>query len=251
MKPQGNALPKIYSITRKAPMIAFIRSFIRLTPLLLLSACVTLPRPGVDYKPGAVVETLSAAVSVSLHTVDSGMSGQGFLVYRRPDQLHLVILSPFGTTFMEAFAQGERITLVYPSSSIAYSGPVSDMPEKNGMQGWSMMRWVMDADPPATGGVVNGTVERTSKLGVRETVTIENGLVTSKVSLAGDKVYYSNYTVIKGVPLATEIDLRNARDDRIRLVLSEPEVNTPLDDAALMPRLADITVLPLSDIKGM
>jgi hypothetical protein len=99
--------------------------------------------------------------------------------------------------------------------------------------------------------VVNGTVERSNKQGVREKVTFENGLVTAKVSADGNKVHYSRYTVINGVPLATEIDLRNARDDRILLKLSEPEVNTPLDDAALLPRLADLTVLPLSAIKGM
>lgn len=231
-------------------MTSFFRSLIRFTPILLLSACATLPRPTIDYQPGAMAETLSSAVSVSIHTAETSMGGHGFLVYRRPDQLHLVILSPFGTTFMEAFALGERITLVYPSRSTAYSGQASELPDKNGMQGWSMMRWVMDVDPPAS-GMVNGTVERTNKQGVKETVTFENGLVTAKVSAAGDKVYYSRYTVINGVPLATEIDLRNAREDRILLTLSEPEVNTPLDDTALLPRLADMTVLPLSDIKGM
>jgi hypothetical protein len=217
----------------------------------MLTACATaLPRPGIDFQPGKVVETLSSAVSVSIHTSETMMGGHGFLVYRRPDQLHLVILSPFGTTLMEAFALGERITLVYPSRSTAYSGLVSELPDKDGMQGWSMMRWVMDADPPAD-GVMNATLERTTKQGARERVTIENGLVTAKVSEAGDRVYYGNYKVINGVPLATEIDLRNARDDRILLNLSEPEVNVPVDDTALQPRLTDMTVLPLTAIKGM
>jgi len=179
------------------------------------------------------------------------MSGNGFMVYRRPDQLHVVILSPFGSTFMEAFVQGDRVTLVYPSNAIAYSGPVSDLPQKNGMLGWSMMRWIMDADPSAASGVMNGTVERSGKQGGKEKVTFENGLITAKVSAAGDRVYYSNYTVINRVPLATEIDLRNAREDRVLLNLSEPEVNTPLDDAALLPRLDGMTVLPLTELKGM
>jgi hypothetical protein len=134
---------------------------------------------------------------------------------------------------------------------MAYSGPISDLPEKSGMPGWRMMRWVMDADPPAVGGVVNGAVERIARQGEREQVTFENGLITAKVTSAGDRVYYSRYTVINGVPLATEIDLRNARDDRLLLTLGEPEVNTPLDDAALLPRLDGMTVLPLSELKGM
>ena len=231
-------------------MIAFIRTLICILSLLVLSACATLPRPTIDYLPGATVDTLSSAVSVSIHASDGTMGGHGFLVYRRPDQLHLVILSPFGTTLMEAFALGERITLVYPTRSIAYSGQFSELPDKDGLQGWSMMRWVMDVDPPAS-GMVNGTVERRNKQGSLEKVTFENGLVTEKVSADGDTVHYSHYTVINGVPLATEIDLHNSRDDRIRLTLSEPEVNTQLDDAALLPRLAGMTVLPLSAIKGM
>ncbi|HEY4743854.1 MAG TPA: hypothetical protein VIH45_04290 [Desulfuromonadaceae bacterium] len=232
-------------------MTCLFRSLLRFIPLFLLAACATaLPRPGIDYQPGRVVETLSSSVSVSIHTATTMMGGHGFLVYRRPDQLHLVILSPFGTTLMEAFALGERVTLVYPGRSVAYSGLITELPDKDGLQGWSMMRWVMDADPPGD-GLVNGTVERVTTQGVRERVTVENGLVTAKVSAAGDKVYYSNYTVINGVPLATEIDLRNARDDRILLNLSEPEVNIRLDDAALLPRLTDMTVLPLSAIKGM
>jgi len=231
-------------------MNAFIRNLIRFIPFLLLAACGTLPRPGSDFQPGAVVETLSSAVSVAITTGDTAMSGNGFMVYRRPDQLHLVVLTPFGSTFMEAFVQGDRITLVYPSNAIAYSGPVSDLPQKNGMVGWSMMRWIMDADP-SVDGLMNGTVERSGKQGGKEKVTFENGLITAKVSAAGDKVYYSNYTVISRVPLATEIDLRNTRDDRVLLNLSEPEVNTPLDDAALLPRLDGITVLPLTELKGM
>jgi len=227
-----------------------IRNLIRFIPILLLAACGTLPRPGSDFQPGAVVETLSSAVSVAITAGNTAMSGNGFMVYRRPDQLHVVILSPFGSTFMEAFVQGDRVTLVYPSNAIAYSGPISDLPDKNGMVGWSMMRWIMDADP-SVDGLMNGTVERSGKQGGKEKVTFENGLITAKVSAAGDKVYYSNYTVISRVPLATEIDLRNTRDDRVLLNLSEPEVNTPLDDAALLPRLDGITVLPLTELKGM
>jgi hypothetical protein len=231
-------------------MTAFIRNLIRLVPLLLLTACAApLPRPGIDFQPGRVVETLSSAVSLSIHTSDSMMGGHGFLVYRRPDQLHLVILSPFGTTLMEAFALGERITLVYPSRSLAYSGPISELPDKDGMQGWRMLAWVMDADPPAN-AVADGVTERIDPQGGKEKVTFENGLVTAKVSAVGDRVYYGNYRVINGVPLATEIDLRNARDDRILLNLSEPEVNVPVDDDALQPRLTDMTVLPLTAIKG-
>lgn len=221
-----------------------------LLPLLLLTACATVATKPIDYRPGAVVDTLSSAVSLSIHASDRGMSGSGYLVYRRPDQLHLVVLSPFGTTMMEAFALGDRITLIYPSKSIAYVGHLNELPEKGGLQGWRMMRWVMDADPNV-GQPLSGTLERTGKLGFSEKVTFENGLVTSKESPNGDHVYYKKYSTVDGVPVAMELDLRNERDDRLRITLDEPEINTPLDNAVFVPRLDGLTIVPLSTIQGL
>jgi len=221
-----------------------------LLPLLLLSACATVATKTIDYRPGAVVDTLSSPVSLSIHASDSSMSGRGYLVFRRPDQLHLVVLSPFGMTEMEAFALGDRITLIYPSRSTAYVGNFNELPDKGGLQGWRMMRWVMDADPHE-GNHLSNTVERTSKLGFSEKVTFENGLITAKESLTGDQVQYRNYSVVNGVPLAAELDLRTGRGDRIRIVLDEPEVNTPLDDAVFTPQLDGLTVIPISAIPGL
>lgn len=220
-----------------------------ITPLLLLSACSTV-HPALDYKPGATVDTLSAAISLSVTTADQGMSGSGFMVYRRPDQLHLVMLSPFGTTMIEIFSRAEQITLLYPGSSTAYVGQIADLPKKGGLQGWRLMRWVMDADPSGTAGQ-NGTIERTGAQGLVEKVTFENGLITKKSTKNGEQVYYSRYTVAGGVPFAAELDLRNAQDDRIRIVLDEPEVNTPLEDAVFQPRLEGIKILPLSELRGL
>jgi hypothetical protein len=223
---------------------------LKILPLLLLSACATFSHPPLEYRPGAVVETLSSAVSLSVHSTDNSMAGNGYLVFRRPDQLHLVVLSPFGTTLMEAFALGDRITLVYPSRSTAYTGSIDELPDKGGLQGWRMMRWIMDADPRA-GEPLSETVDRISTLGFSEKVTYEHGLVTVKESPAGDHVYYGAYSLVNGVPLAAELDLRNSRDDRLRIVLDEPEVNTTLEDAVFVPHLEGLTLLPLSAIQGL
>jgi len=229
------------------PMYRLLKN---LLPLLLLTACATVPTPPLDYRPGAVVETLSSAVSLSIHAADSRMGGSGYLLFRRPDQLHLVVLSPFGTTVMEAFALGDRLTLIYPSRSTAYVGDFNELPDKGGLQGWRMMRWVMDAD--ASGEKpLSGTVERTGTLGFSEKVTFENGLITAKESLTGDLVQYRNYSVVNGVPLAAELDLLSGRGDRIRIVLDEPEVNTPLDDDVFTPQLGGLTVMPISAIPGL
>jgi hypothetical protein len=240
----------ILSMKKNAMPLYRLLKYLLPLPLLLLTACATVPTQPLDYRQGAVVETLSSAVSLSIRTADRSMSASGYLVYRRPDQLHLVVLTPFGTTILEAFALGDRITLLYPSRSIAYEGSFDELPDKGGLQGWSLMRWVMDADPRG-GKPENGTVERTSKLGFSEKVTFENGLVTAKESIAGDHVYYSNYVVVNGVPVAAELDLRNQREDRFRITLNEPEVNTPLDAAVFVPRLDGVTIMPLSAIQEL
>ena len=198
-----------------------------LLPLLLLTACATVPTPPLDYRPGAVVETLSSAVSLSIHTADSRMGGSGYLLFRRPDQLHLVVLSPFGMTVMEAFALGDRITLVYPSLSTAYVGNFNELPDKGGMQGWRMMRWVMDADPHA-GTLLSSTVERTSKLGFSEKVTFENGLITAKRSLTGDQVHYRNYSVFNGVHLLRSLTYAPAAVTVFELCLMNRRSISPL-----------------------
>ena len=218
--------------------------------ILIASGCATVPPANLDYRSGAVVETLASSVSLSIHASDSSMGGNGFMVFRRPDRLHLVVLSPFGTTVLEAFVLGDRITLVYPSQMTAYSGHFDELPDKGGLQGWRLMRWVMDADP-AENRQMNETVERMGKLGFIEKVIFQNGLVTSKFSPLGDQVYYGKYSVVNGVPLAAEVEMRNAREDRIRLTLDEPEVNTPVEDASFTPRLDGMTIYPLAALKHL
>lgn len=224
--------------------------YIVLLLLLCISACATVPTPLLDYRPGAVVETLSSGVSFSVHTSDRSMGGHGYLVYRRPDQLRLVVLTPFGTTLFEAFVLGERITLVYPSQTTAFTGRIEELPDKGGLQGWRMMRWIMDMDTPGESRT-SGTVERVSRQGFMEKATFENGLITAKSSPRGEQVFYSKYAVINGVPLPAEIEMRDAREDRIRFTLDEPEINTPLDENAFLPRLDGMSILPLSAIQGL
>jgi hypothetical protein len=231
-------------------MRRFVKYFCIFIILALTSGCATAPPANLEYRTSAVVETLASSVSLSIHASDSSMAGNGFMVFRRPDRMHLVVLSPFGTTVLEAFVLGDRITLVYPSQMTAYSGRFDELPDKGGLQGWRLMRWVMDADP-ANNRQLNETLERVGKLGFMEKVTFRNGLVTSKLSPLGDQVYYGKYSVVNGVPLAAEVEMRNAREDRIRLTLDEPEVNSPVEDAAFTPRLDGMTIYPLSALQHL
>lgn len=218
--------------------------------LVFLSACSTMPRPPLDYRSGAQVETLSSAVSMSIHSSERSMSGHGFLVYRRPDQVHLIMLSPFGPTLFEAFALGEKVVLVYPSQSVAYSGRLDELPDKGGLQSWRLIRWVMDVDA-STGTRSNETISRQSKLGFEEQVTFADGLVTTKAAPNGDQVFYSDYRVINGVAVAEKIEMRNVNGDRLRLKMDEPEINVPLDETAFKPRLDGMSILPLNALQGI
>lgn len=224
--------------------------FLTVLLLLLLTGCAVLQRPSIEYTSGAELNTISSSVSISVHATDRSMGGHGYLVYRRPDQLHLLILSPFGNTLFEIFVMGERITLLYPSLSVAYSGRFDELPDRGGLQGWRYMRWMMDLDPPV-GNHFTGTVERMGSQGFKENVTFENGLAVSKTTQSGEQVYYSGYKVFDGVPVATEIELRNDHDDRIRIVFDEPEVNTHIDDSSFSPGIVGMKILPLSELHGL
>ena len=233
-----------------ATFMNFIKTITALFLFAILTSCALTPKPPLAYTTGAIVNSLSANISMSLQTSERSISGNGFMIYRRPDKVHMILLSPFGTTLFEVFALGDRITLVYPSQGVAYSGKFNELPQKGGLQGWKLMRWVMDADPLAA-SKANSTFERLNNQGGMEKIIGNNGLIISKSNSAGEQVYYEDYSVINGVPLAAVIDIRNKQDDRIRLKFQDPEVNTPLDDAALTPRLDGLTLLPLSAIEGI
>lgn len=217
----------------------------------LLAACSTTTRQlpaSVPVQPGAVVETLSSTVTVSLRTADRNLAARGVMLYRRPDQLRLILLSPFGTTVMEAQLNGEQLTLAYPANGVAYRGQVNELPAATGQRGFAMLRWVLDTDLP-TGAVATGIVSRPAVRGAIEQVSLQDGLVVEKNLSSGERVRYRNYRSHDGVPLAQELLMESAEGDRIRLTLEEPEVNTVLDDQLFQVSLEGLQLLPLSQLK--
>lgn len=217
----------------------------------LLAACSTTTRQlpaSVPVQPGAVVETLSSTVTVSLRTADRNLAARGVMLYRRPDQLRLILLSPFGTTVMEAQLNGEQLTLAYPANGVAYRGQVNELPAATGQRGFAMLRWVLDTDLP-TGSVTTGSISRPAIRGGTEQITLQDGLVVEKNLASGERVRYRNYRSHDGVPLAQELQMESAEGDRIRLTLEEPEVNTVLDDQLFQVPLAGLQLLPLSQLK--
>lgn len=215
--------------------------------LLLLLGCGAAVIPALDYRTGAEIVTLSTNVSISVVKSDQGLSGNGILAFRRPDQLHLVILSPFGTTLMEMYLKGEQITVVYPGSSIGYVGKISDLPPNELIHGLRLFQWVLDVKPSDI-KLFDGVIEKITFSDSTEKIKYKNGLVIFKKISTGEEVYYSDYSVISGVPLPNTFELLFENKERIRLVLDEPEVNSDLEDAVFNPLLNGINILPISEL---
>lgn len=221
-----------------------------LSALSLVSGCANCtPKPSLEYRPGAQVDTLSAAVSLSIKKGKQGMGVNGLLLYRRPDLMRVVILSPFGTTMMETVVAGEQVTVVDNSKGVAFSGLLADLPEQENGDTLRQARWVMDM-PILGNSVRDGLVERIYGMGLKERVTFENGLVVAKSLPNGDEARYNDYVVVNGVPLATEIIISSHNGGRFSIKISDPEVNTDLPQDAFTPHLDSLTIYPLSALQG-
>lgn len=217
----------------------------------LLAACST-TRPVGDTSPltpGAVVETISSTVTLSLRTTEKNLAGRGVMVYRRPDQLRLILLSPFGTTVMEAQVSGDQLTLAYPASGVAYQGKLNELPAAAGQRSFVMLRWVLESDPPP-GAPATGEMQRAAARGGQERISLQDGQVVEKNLSSGERVRYRNYITRAGVRLPLEVQMESAEGDRIRLTLEDPEVNTPLEQQLFTIPLQGLQLRPLTELQG-
>lgn len=229
-------------------MNRIFRTTFCLIALLLPCGCASILKPPLTYQPGAVVQTLSATASLSISKGEQGMGSNGYLLYQRPDRMRMVILSPFGTTVMEAIMAGSRITIISNSKGVAFSGNLEELPRAGQGETWRHARWVMDMDPPGR-FIGDGSLERVNSMGDKERVTFENGLVVSKTLANGDMVRYQDYVLVNGVPLATEIIMNSHDDGRFRIKVTEPEVNAELAADAFIPHLEGLKVYPLAALQ--
>jgi len=216
--------------------------------MLLFAACsTTRPLPDMGKTvAGTDLETISSAVSISFRSTQKSFSARGVMVYQQSDKLRLVVLTPFGTTALEAFLVGDQLTLLDASKGVAFSGPLAQIPADAGQRVWKMMRWVLAGSLPSD---KDGVYQRPWLDGM-ETVTVKDGLLREKKLTTGEKVTYSRHAIVAGLVLAHELVMENDEGDRIRLLLEEPEVNLALPDKAFVPRLDGLRLLPLSELKG-
>lgn len=216
----------------------------------ILTGCVSMSANKQAYLISNPIETLASTVSVSVKTPRGGMSGNGYLVYQRPDRFRLVMLTPFGTPAMECFVDGTWLTFIIPAKAAVYAGEASELPAEAGILGWLMMKWVVDGDPLSSEQKLT-VVERTEADGRTLRAFYDaKGLLERKISSNGEEVFYRGYRTIDGVPFPEVIEFTDSRGGQVKITFEEPDLNKPLEAGAFTPGIEGMTVLPLAAFKG-
>ncbi len=217
--------------------------------LFFVSGCATVPKVQVPLRPGATLETVSAMVSISVKAPQGSTGGHGYMVYEKPDRFHLVMLTPFGTTALETFSADDKLTILIPSKGTAYAGSFADMPDNSPLRGWRMIK-LMAVDKPLFEPEKRGKVEKSDN---GEVSSFYNGagLLERKKFATGEEVLFRDYQSVEGVPFPAVIEFTDGNGARVKITFDEPEINKPVDNAALTPNLEGIQVLPLTNLKGI
>jgi len=219
--------------------------------ILFAAGCATTPKEQLPFRPGATIETVAAMVTISVKAPRVNTGGHGYMVYQRPDRFHLVMLTPFGTTALETYSSDDRITIVIPSKGEAYAGAFDEMPDDSPLKGWRMIR-LMGVDEPLFDPMKKGTSEKSSKAHGEITSFYDaQGLLERKKFGGGEEVFFRNYQSEEGVPFPSVIEFIDRNGARVKITFDEPEINKPVDNAALVPNLEGISIHPLASFKGM
>ena len=216
---------------------------------VILTGCLAARSPAdLNYAGSAVVESLSSNVSLAYKNSERSISGSGYIVYRRPDQMRATILSPFGSVLQEIFLSGESVTIIDTGNGLAFSGKYTDLPVKGDFSGWRYFKWLIDIDSPSSSRG-NTVIERTNKYGMPEEAVFENGLLKSKKSAEGGKVEYGSYTSVQGVTFPLRIFYETVAGDKFSILFDDPEINVKTEDGVFTPNLNKLSVYPLSILK--
>lgn len=217
--------------------------------LVLLAGCAgPSPAPLVGLVPGKQLESLTSSISLSLKTPGRSIGGRGFLVFKQPGRFHVALLSPFGTTLADIYSDGRYFTSIIPSRQVAFAGPVTHLPERDGLQALALMQWVLERMSP---GVPNSRTSTVSGAGVSEQLYFDSmGLLVKKEAVTGDRVTYRDYRNVEGLAFPGSIEVVHRGQTKVRIVFEEPEVNRQVGEEALTPMLGGFTVLPFSAYGG-
>jgi outer membrane lipoprotein-sorting protein len=230
-------------------MSMIFRQFLLLAGMLLLAGCATTHLPLTSLVPGKELTTIQSAVTISVKTAEKSTGARGYLIYKRPDRFHLVLLSPFGATLLDIYSDGERITGLLPERKIAYRGVIAELPDREGLRFWGLMKWVL-ARPPVVGPALGAREIVREDGSVERVFFYANGQVQRKVAENGDEAAYADYRSIDGIAFPETIELRTMRGDSVTITFDEPEINKPVDELVLLPQLDGFALLPFTAFPG-
>jgi outer membrane lipoprotein-sorting protein len=196
----------------------------------------------------AVLEAFSSNASLSYSSPDRSLSGSGVLMYRKPEQIRAVILSPFGSVLQEVYVSGKLVTIIDSGNGVALSGSSADLPVKGDFSGWRYIHWLVEIDPPDPSRRTE-TIARFNRFGQSEQAVFENGLLIAKSTDAGGCVRYGNYRSVQGVAFPLEITYKSGAGETFTIRFEDPEINPPFAEGAFTPNLGKLRMYPLSSLK--
>lgn len=212
---------------------------------VVLAGCVSVPlRDSAVTSTRRPIETLTASLSLSYSYDERGGSASGFISYRAPDNVKVLLLSPFGTVLQECWINRRHIIIVDPGQNIAFTGMLDELPADGPLRAWRWITWLLDIEPGGESGICR------NRFNLKESCTVDEGLVTAKRLDSGEEVRYRDHADIDGVMVPREIILDTPEKIRVRIVLDDVEVNRPLNGGTEQPVLEGRKVYPLSMLAG-
>lgn len=223
------------------------RLFLLLLLLAMIPGCASVPVQNRAVH-GVAIETLQGSVNVSLSSPAGQTSGNGVLFYKRPDSFRLSILAPFGQVVFDIIVAGERVTCLDQSRKTAWQGTIGDLPPSLGTRVWPLLQWAVE--PPQLPGP---SFERifTRADGTTEKLYYDPaGFVQRKVNSSGDEIFFSDYRTAGDLAMPNRIEINASEGSRLVLTFDDPELNRPIEDGVLNPKLEGYEILPLAGFRG-
>ena len=222
-------------------------AFLFLLFMTLIPGCASLPVQNRTV-PGGAIETLQGSVNVSISSPAGQMSGNGILFYRRPDSFRLSILAPFGQVILDILVEGERVLCLDQSRKTAWQGSMADLPPSLGTKVWPLLKWAVEPPHPA-GPVLERIFTRAD--GTMEKVSYDPaGFVQRKANSAGDEVSYGDYRTAGGLAMPNRMEIHASEGSRLVLTFDDPDLNRPIEEGILNPKLDGYEMLPLAGFRG-
>jgi outer membrane lipoprotein-sorting protein len=215
----------------------------------IIGGCLMARPPGeMKFTSNASIDSLSSNASVKFKSTARSISGGGYIMFKKPDQIRLVIQSPFGSVLQEIFVSGDQVTIVDTGNGIAFIGAKRDLPETGDFSSWRFIQWIIDIYPPDLSRG-NAIIDGINMFGQQEKATFEKGLLISKCTDEGGIVRYGKYSTVQGVALPFEIRYETAAKELFTIELEDPDVNIPIAEDSFRPNLSKYHQYPLSSLK--